>query len=178
MQIIVSDDLYLSPFTADDIPGLLDCLNRPEIIDNLLTLPFPYTKNDAEIFLAHNAQLFEKHGLHLYYAIRLAENNLMIGSIGLQLYNEMHRKHRAKVGYYLLPTYQGKGIMTRCLNTFTLWALHTFKPARISATIFMHNIASEKVALKCGYHLEATLLKYYLKNGKYIDTKLYTIINE
>lgn len=178
MQIIVSDDFYLSPFTDEDIPGLLDCLNRPEIIDNLLTLPFPYTRNDAELFLSHNAELFDKYGLHLNYAIRLMKNHALIGSIGLQLYNEMHRKHRAKVGYYLLPQFQGKGIMTRCLNTFTLWALHTFKPARISATIFIHNIASEKVALKCGYILEATLLKYYKKNGQYIDTKLYTIYNE
>ncbi len=178
MEIIVSDDIYLSPFTEEDIPQLIVCLNNPAIIDNLLTLPFPYTEEDARWFLNFNKDLYNKYELHLNYAIRLRNHNKMIGSVGLELHTDKHREHRGKVGYYLLPAYHGRGIITKCLKTFTLWAFHTFKLNRISAPVFIHNIASQKVLQKCGYTLEATLLKYYKKNGSYIDTKLYTIWNE
>lgn len=178
MEIIVSDDIYLSPFTESDIPVLMQCLNLPEITENLLTLPFPYTADDALKFLKLNEKLFDKYQLHLNYAIRFRGNQKMIGSIGLELNNSKHQDHSGQIGYYCLPEHHGKGIMTKCLKTFTLWAFHTFKLKRISAPIFIHNIASERVAQKCGYLLEATLIKYYKKNGKYIDTKLYTIWNE
>ena len=66
--------------------------------------------------------------------------------------------------------------MTDALNTVCDISFQRFQLKRITATIFEHNIASQKVLEKCNFVLEANRLRnYYFKDDRFIDAKLYAL---
>jgi RimJ/RimL family protein N-acetyltransferase len=47
---------------------------------------------------------------------------------------------------------------------------------KITAHVFVHNHASARVLEKCGFEQEGLLRKHYLKDGKYLDARLYSLL--
>ena len=46
----------------------------------------------------------------------------------------------------------------------------------ITAHVFQFNLASARVLEKNGFVFEGNLRKHYLKNGRFIDGKLYSLV--
>jgi len=174
MKIEIDDEIYLSPFEEGDASSLMQCLNNPRVNSKILSVPNPYTIEDSRQFINSNSYIFTSRGNHLNYAIRNMEGN-MIGSIGLELNSLLHFKHSGTVAYYVDQAYWGKNVASRALKAFLPWCIENYRFKRLTAHVFSDNPASEKVLQKCGFSFEATLKKFYLKDGEYIDTKFYSI---
>lgn len=173
-RINIDDDIFLSPLTADDKPLLVKHLNHPSIHQTTLRIPYPYSEEDADSFLNHVylQSLVKKREMH--WAIRNAAGEL-IGGIGLHgKYPECD--HRDEVGYWVAADQQGKNIMTRVLKGFCAYLQKNYGLVRIEAPVFDFNVASCRVVEKCGFEIEGILRKAYFKNGKYIDARLYALV--
>ena len=133
--------------------------------------PYPYRVADAEEFIRHAAG----SGAETIFAIASATE--VIGGIGLELYDGVHRRS-AQVGYWLGEPFWGRGIATLALRAVTDYAFTQFDLARLYAYVYEWNPASARVLEKVGYECEGRLRKSITKDAQTIDQMLYAIVRE
>lgn len=136
--------------------------------------PLVKTKDDA---LAHITMIDEKIDTNegINWAITLKNNDKLIGIIGLYRIQPEH--FRAEIGYMLLPEYHGKGIVSEAINEVVNYGFDAIKLHSIEAIIDPKNFASEKVLQKNGFVKEAHLKENEYYEGRFLDTVIYSIIN-
>jgi RimJ/RimL family protein N-acetyltransferase len=83
----------------------------------------------------------------------------------------------AEVGYWIGQEVWGRGIAACALRSATAWAWDALPQVqRLVAPIFARNAASQRVAAKAGYVLEALQPRSVLKGGAAIDVALYVAL--
>jgi RimJ/RimL family protein N-acetyltransferase len=174
MNIVVNALVHLSEFRASDKDALIAHLNDRDIYEGTLRIPFPYTDADADEWLALVARITEQQGRPVLWAIRTPDDALIggCGFFGFQVGNS----HQAEVAYWLAKQFWGRGIMTAVIQRVCRHAFEEFGLARITAHIFSHNLASARVLEKCGFQQEGFLRKHYLKDGQFIDARLFALL--
>ncbi|HKB86288.1 MAG TPA: GNAT family protein [Ignavibacteriaceae bacterium] len=174
MKIIVDDEIYLDLPDKKDKQNLISYLTDKEIYNNTLRLPYPYTARDAEWWIRYVDENRRKTGMLINFAIR-NKGKKLIGGISYHLKYGMN-SHKDELGYWLARDYWNKGIMSRVVKSFCRYGFDSLHLVRIEATVFEHNLSSARVLEKCGFEYEGTLRKYYIKDGNFIDVRLYSII--
>ena len=85
-------------------------------------------------------------------------------------------RHRAEVGYWLAKPFWGRGIITAVVQRVCRHAFEEFGLAKITAHVFPHNPASARVLEKCGFQQEGFLRKHFLKDGQFVDARLFGLL--
>jgi len=81
---------------------------------------------------------------------------------------------RFEIGYWIRHSAVGKGFMSEAVNELTRFAFKNLQANRIEILCDTKNIASCKVAERCGYYLEAILLNNFIDpSGNLKDDCLY-----
>lgn len=159
-EIKVNENNSLSPITFNDCDAMVEYLSDKDIYDTTLNIPYPYLRTDTQFIVYYFNTLTQKQGKCSNWAIRNADKKL-IGVIG---FFRGVNTHKSEIGYWLAKPYWGRGIITDALNTVCDISFQRFQLKRITATIFEHNIASQKVLEKCNFVLEANRLRnHYLR---------------
>jgi RimJ/RimL family protein N-acetyltransferase len=171
MNIVVNDQVHLSEFRSLDKPTLVQHLNDRDIYDRTLRIPFPYTDASADEWLALVAEITKQQGRPVQWAIRNAEDAL-IGGCGFDGF-QAGKSHRAEVGYWLAKPFWSRGIMTAVVQRVCHHAFEEFGLVKITAHVFPHNPASARVLEKCGFQQEGYLRKHFVKDGQFIDARLF-----
>ena len=87
--------------------------------------------------------------------------------------------HRTEIGYWLLPEYQHRGIMTACVRRLCQWAIDEKGIKRIQIRCATSNAASNGIPLRLGFHHEGTeRAGELLSSGEYTDIHVYSILAE
>lgn len=97
-----------------------------------------------------------------------------VGACGINNYQAAHEK--AEIGYWLLPEFWRKKIMSEVLpvmisHVFRHWRLH-----RLEAVIEDGNETSWRLAEKLGFKFEGRLREAEIKNGKRINLLMYSLL--
>lgn len=171
MNILVNEQIRLTEVGASDKPALIEHLREKEIHDRTLRIPYPYTEADAEEWLGIVAKATQQQGRPVHWAIRSADDYL-IGGYGFDGF-QVGKSHRAKIGYWLAKPFWGQGIMTAVVQRACQFAFEEFGLVKITAHVLATNPASARVLEKCGFEQEGYLKKHYLKDGQYLDARLY-----
>lgn len=155
-----------------DIEALVKYANNYNIYRWLKdSFPYPYTEDDAVIWLANAAAQNPESNF------AIADANELIGSIGLK-FNDDVLRYNAEIGYWLAEPFWGNNIVTSAVREMTKYAFDNFHINRIFAGVFEGNPASGRVLEKCNYKLEAVLRKAIFKENKYLDQYIYSILKE
>ena len=91
------------------------------------------------------------------FALCLKSNNQVIGSIGLEAYDEEKVKEEFKplkcreVGYVLSKEYWGCGIMHEALNAVIDYCFHEIQCDALFLNYYERNHQSKRIAEKCGF---------------------------
>ena len=72
LTIEVNSDIHLTPIRQGDKAAFVRFLNDKNIYDHTLRIPYPYSKEDADSFLAIVSEATAKHGHPVHFAIRSA----------------------------------------------------------------------------------------------------------
>ena len=110
------------------------------------------------------------------WAISLKKEPKLIGTIGFWRIIEEH--YRAEIGYVLHPEFQGKGIMQEALEKVLDYGFNILKLHSIEANVNPNNAASIKLLERNRFVKEAYFRENYYSNGKFLDTVIYSLINE
>jgi len=157
-----------------DAQNLVTAINNKKIQDNLRDgLPYPYTIKDAEEFIANMLSADKA----VTYAFAITDEDKAVGSIGVFRCSNIHFRS-AEMGYYIAEPYWGKGIGTSAVEQVCRYIFENTDIVRIFAEPFASNIASCRILEKAGFQCEGILRKNAIKNGTFIDMKMYALINE
>jgi len=166
--------VHLREWKPEDAPELTAAINNKKVLDNLRDgIPYPYTKQDAEMFIAATLSA-EKD---TQYAFAICYNDKVIGSIGVFRKDNVHR-YTAEMGYYIAEPYWSKGIMTEAVRQMCAYIFENTDIVRIFAEPYARNNASCRVLEKAGFKFEGVLRQNAVKNGQSVDMRMYAIIRD
>jgi ribosomal-protein-alanine N-acetyltransferase len=164
---IVKDKFKMRPFAASDAMAFVAGLNN-ETVARDTTIELPWGLESAQWWISFITDAALKKPVpEQHFVIEI--DGMLAGSIGLINIDG----HKGEIGYWLLDSYAGKGIMTEVVAEMVKFGLDELGLVRIFAPVLSHNKASGRVLEKNGFELEGTLRKFYNKKGKYIDALCY-----
>ncbi len=99
----------------------------------------------------------------------------IVGSSGLHRINWEAR--RFEIGYGIRTSETHKGYMTEAVNGIVRFAADNLEARRVEIRCDLRNARSRQVAVRAGFHREATLRNGPLDvNGRLSDTAIYAIL--
>ena len=163
----------LEKWELSDAEALAETVNK--IDRKYLTdrIPDPYTEADAEWFIAEMAQKGEAENTGIFYKITV--DGKAVGNISVEK-RSGNSERCAVIGYYLIPEYYGRGIMTAAAKKICAEAFEKLDISRIEGTVFEPNIGSRRVLEKAGFELEGVLKDAIYKNGKLYNEYVYGLV--
>jgi ribosomal-protein-alanine N-acetyltransferase len=176
MKISVNDRIHLSEIEPFDQTACIEHLKAKEIYVHTLRIPYPYTEADFQTWMQIVEKATRQQGRPVHWAIR-NEDNYLIGGCGFDSL-QVGKSHRGEIGYWLAKPFWGRGIMTAVVQKACEYAFAEFGLVKVEAHVFADNIASAKVLQKCGFVQEGYLRKHYLKDGRFLDARLFALVKE
>jgi RimJ/RimL family protein N-acetyltransferase len=158
----------LRAWRAADKADLVTQANNRKVWRNMThTFPHPYTPEDADLWLAIAAD----SGASLQLAIEV--HGRAAGGIGA-IAGEGIFQATAQFGYWLGEAYWGRGIASAAARALADRIGSEGLFARLEAQVFDWNPASMRVLAKAGFTKDAVLRCAATKDGRIIDTVLYS----
>jgi [ribosomal protein S5]-alanine N-acetyltransferase len=169
-ELIETARLRLRPWALADVEDVLSYARDPEWARYLRLVPMPYSRGDAERFVA--GQLLLDRHVHPSWAVVLGET--VIGGINLRFSFE-HRL--GEVGYSVARAHWNQGYATEAAHGVIdrAFAQHT-DLNRIRAWADVDNTASQRVMEKLGMVKEGVLRKNRVERGEAIDEAWFGVL--
>jgi RimJ/RimL family protein N-acetyltransferase len=146
---LTDEAVTLRPWCGADVPQIMTACSDELIARFLPAVPSPYTDFDARMFMERiEWSRINQTGLGL--AVTWTGNpDTVIGSIHLGVLDFNQRC--GSFGYWTAPQARGQGSATRALRVMLRWAQKDLGIERFSLKTEVSNVASQKVALACGF---------------------------
>jgi ribosomal-protein-alanine N-acetyltransferase len=155
--------ISLRELLPSDLERLVILANNEELSRYLLyTFPHPYTRADAEWWISSGSK---ENGAATRVIVYRGE---LAGLVGITPQRGW-RNHLGEIGYWVGNEYWGKGIATSALKQMTDYGFVNLRLKKLYAPILAPNVASMRVAAKCGYQLEGILKAEVVKTGQFYD---------
>ncbi|MBI1332735.1 MAG: GNAT family N-acetyltransferase [Armatimonadetes bacterium] len=156
---IRTERLLLRPFQIEDVEASLAYRNDVEFARYLAHIPQPFTKVDAEAFVALN--MSEPWDKSPTFAV-VFEGKL-IGTVNLEI--DRHTQ-AAMIGYAIGRTWWGQGLAAEAARAVMNWGIDTFCLSRIWASTDIGNVRSQRVLEKLGMRLETVIDEHRQNNSR------------
>ena len=86
---------------------------------------------------------------------------------------------RTEIGYWLLPEFRGKGVITRAVHYLCQWAFFEKDFNRIQVRCAVGNQPSNAIPQRLGFTLEGTERDgELLSSGEYTDINVYSLLRK
>jgi ribosomal-protein-alanine N-acetyltransferase len=146
-------------------------------VETMKYIPRPLLKS-TEDALEHIAMIDAKieNSEGINWAITLKNDSKLIGIIGFYRIKPEH--FRAEIGYMLLPTFSGNGIISEAINEVVNYGFNEMHLHSVEGIIDPNNLGSAKVLQKNGFIKEAHLKENEFYEGRFLDTVIYSRLNK
>ena len=163
--------LILDAFHLLDAEATERMVSEYELSRFTLNIPHPYPKGESLVWIAGHAGEFER-GEGVAFAVRLHDQTL-VGCVGVRV----ERRHdRGELGYWIGRPYWGHGYATEAARACVAFAFDHFGLHKVVAVRDPANPASGKVMEKIGMVKEGEKRGQLKKNGVYLDTVEYGLL--
>jgi [ribosomal protein S5]-alanine N-acetyltransferase len=151
-KIITTPRLTLRPYEAADATRVCELLGNFEVAKMLSRAPHPYALEDAQNWIAKQADLWAA-GTDFVYAITTQSDGL-IGAMGLHpsQHPEVTSKPNLELGYWFGQPYWGQGYATEAGRAVVEAFDEAFPSYALIAGHFTENPQSGHVLEKLGFH--------------------------
>jgi RimJ/RimL family protein N-acetyltransferase len=165
------DEIVLREWRMEDAPAIERACQDPEIAHWIPFVPRPYTRADAEEYLA---ACLQSDGERFPFAIVDPDTDELLGSIDMGVNAHGYRGH---IGYWVARDARGRGVCTRALRLLARWALDELRLERLELITDPDNEASQRVAEKVGFRREG-VLRAHLKHpdGRLRDSVMFSLL--
>ena len=86
------------------------------------------------------------------YTFKILFEGVFCGLVGFVFTDTVNRK--TEIGYWLLPEFRGRGIMSRCVARLCLWAFDVRTMNRVQIKCAVGNLSSNAIPRRLGFRLE------------------------
>ena len=101
-------------------------------------------------------------------------SGILIGSVAINRIDAPNRV--ASLGYWVRESQQGKGYCSEAVTRMAVFGFSELALARLELVVLAENIASRKVAEKCGATLECIAENRLVHEGKPSATAIYSLL--
>lgn len=160
--------LLLRRFEESDLANIFKGLSHPDVIRHygVSYITLEETKKQLDFF-----NELEINNTGRWWAVCSADNTIFYGGCGLNNMSAQHRK--AEIGYWLLPEFWGKGIITEAVPLIIQYGFDKFLLHRIEAIVETENSNSKRIMEKLGFEHEGTMKECEIKNDRFISLDMY-----
>lgn len=160
--------MELELFGEQHLGAVAELIADPDIL-HFTRIPEPPPPGFERTWLG-NYEAARREGTREAFAI--VEDGRLLG---LALAPHIDREAaEVELGYLVAPWARGRGVASEALRLLTRWAFDELGAQRIALLIESGNAPSVRVAERCGYVREGELRSTYLKQGRRVDTLVYS----
>lgn len=170
--ILKTEKLLLRKFIQGDLENVYLGLSHPDVIKYY---GISYDSLEATKMQLKYFDDLEKTGTGIWWAICSPDNKLFYGAAGLNNMSQIHK--RAEIGFWILPDFWRKGIVSESIPVICNYAFNDLEIHRIEAQVETENVNCKKTMKKLDFIHEGTLVDYELKDGKYISLDIFAKFN-
>jgi [ribosomal protein S5]-alanine N-acetyltransferase len=168
---LASARYLLQQINPSDQQFIFEGLSDPQVIE-FYGVSFSSFESTAQQMEFYDSLIREGSGT--WWKVVDRQTGERTGAIGFNNYQPKHKK--AEVGYWLLPSFWGKGIIGEVLPIVINYLRKQYNIHRIEALIEDGNDRSCKALEKAGFIHEGLQRDCEIKNGKYISLHVYALI--
>ncbi|CAM3255744.1 GNAT family N-acetyltransferase [Vibrio neptunius] len=169
---IETERLILKVLTEGDAKELFDIFSDHEVMKYWNTEPWSSIYK-AKSFIASSTEAMKKN-MDVTLGIYLKETGQLLGKI--MLFNYHKESKRAEIGFGIIRTFWGKGIVLEAGNALVDHAFNILHLRRIEAEIDPDNISSSKALERLGFVKEGYLRQRWEVNGVVSDSAIYGLL--
>ena len=173
MPEIRTERLILRPIRRSDAKAMYDYAHDADVARYVLWEPHRSILDTHEAIRDIKRQY--RHGWPSSFAIALAENDQIIGTIGYMWLNSENSS--AEIGYSLSKRYWNQGYMTEALKAVIDYSFQQLKLHRIEAQHDIRNPGSGRVMQKAGMVHEGVFHDRLYNKGCYCTVAVFAKIN-
>lgn len=170
---LASGSLALRAWRTADVPGVVAACQDPEIARFVAAIPVPYAETDARAWLA-SQEPARQAGERLELAIVSRYSDRLLGAITLASLERAHA--RAMVSFWVAPDARGQGVAAQALRMLAGCAFRSLQLARLELFIEPDNVASQRVAERCGFVREGLLRSRWVSKGRRRDSVVFGLL--
>jgi [ribosomal protein S5]-alanine N-acetyltransferase len=172
-KTISTKRLVLRLFQKSDAAAVTKLCNNYNIYKNTLYLPYPYSIEDALVWMEHHDDNFNANRSY-EFAVTDKESGELFGAIALS--NNQKFNH-GEIAYWIGEEYWGSGYATEAAEAIVHFAFDEKQYHKVFARYFDSNPASGRVLQKIGMKKEGVFIDHVKKEDRYVDLVYYGIIN-
>ncbi|HWT07702.1 MAG TPA: bifunctional GNAT family N-acetyltransferase/(deoxy)nucleoside triphosphate pyrophosphohydrolase [Roseomonas sp.] len=164
-----TERFVLRPLRDTDAAELHRLVNDWEVAKTLARVPFPYSRDLADDWIASTAARIAEGGAY-HLAIARREDDVLVGCVGLTRDRE---DRSAELGYWIGRRHWGQGIAPEVAGRLARWALANLDLDRITASALMDNARSAAVLKRIGFRETGTGAQDFLSRGGAMPVRLF-----
>lgn len=168
-----TERLVLRRILMEDAQALFE-MRSDERVMQFLDRPRAKSIADAENLIRLIDHDIENN-IGITWGVSLTGTSRLIGTMGFWNITKAH--FRAEIGYLLHPDFQGKGLMIESAKKTIDFGFREMELHSIEANINPNNLRSAKMLEKCGFVKEAHFRENYYYDGKFLDSVIYSLLN-
>ncbi|MDP3461484.1 MAG: GNAT family protein [Bacteroidales bacterium] len=145
-MLFADDGLYLNPVYPDNARKIFNAIssNRDSLSEYVSWVNSLHTEEDMWQCLMQMEQKKPRS-----YLFEILHKYSFAGLISVQSID--HQIRQVELGYWLLPEYQARGLMSKCISALTFYLFKHSDIEEIHIRIICNNHFSKAVALKSGF---------------------------
>jgi RimJ/RimL family protein N-acetyltransferase len=171
------DGIVLRPWREDDAAAVYAACQDAEILRWCPGIPRPYTRDDAQAFVAGTIGL----GPH---QLAVTEEGRVVGSIGIGVDDSetgyvgyWHDSRTGHLGYWCAAEARRRGITTLALRALCRYGYDELALERLELVTDPDNLASQRVAEKVGFRREGVLRSHLPHpDGRRRDSVMFSLL--
>jgi len=166
-----TENLLLRQFQQSDIENVFLGLSHPDIIKYYgVSYDTIEATQEQMTFFAE----LEKNETGIWWAICSLDNTIFYGAGGLNNLSKEH--HKAEIGFWLLPSFWGKGLMQEAMPIICDYGFQQLNLNRIEGFVESKNSNCKKAMAKLQFQYEGTMHECEIKDGDYISLDIYAML--
>ncbi len=160
---IVYNNITLRLPERADAKLIAEYCNDKQFSSTMISLPYPYTIDDAYYWIDLSHKLFNEERA-LQYLIEI--DNVVVGSVGMSIDQQ---NLRAEIGYWVARDYCKHGYASVASQVLIDDIFDNSNVHKIVGRYFEGNDASKRVLEKLNFEYEGMLREHILKDDKFLD---------
>jgi len=175
VSILVGDDFLLRSYSIEDAPALFKAVDAARAhLRPWLAWVDKTTRPEHSLQFIQQAiqQQHNQEGM----ALGIFHGQDLIGAIGMHAWD--HEIKKAQIGYWLAPQYEGKGILSHCLDRFVDFLFQNVGLNKIEIHFIPANKRSASVATRLHCKVEGIIRQSAMHHGKLQDIVVAGLLKE
>lgn len=178
-MILETKRLIIRSWQESDLDDLIEGLNNLNVARWMAFVPFPYSKEDAEKWIAYcmnNDRDGNKNGYEL--AVELKSAHKVIGGVGVSGISKIHGT--ATGGIWINESFHGNGYGKETFTEKIRFAFEDLGLRKLENGFFTGNEASKRMQEKLGYRIEGKRRQKYfcMADGQLKDEVITGLLRE